>query len=113
MGNSVYRALQYGEGPWGAIAAYGLLDSIISGNLVFDVTAGNRGIWLSDGARIAVCNNTVSRATSSGGEAIVETGTANYNTFVGNVLSGHTTLLTTVGANSKAAHNIGVATHTA
>lgn len=74
------------------------------------------GILINGCEFVAVTGNTCVdddiSATGTQGYGIRETGTCDYNTYVGNVLRGNSTAdLSESGSNNKSAHNVGSATH--
>ena len=72
------------------------------------------GISINTSKGCAVTGNVCSddQATATQRWGIDETGTCDHNTYVGNVMRGNSTgALSEGGANNKAAHNIGSATH--
>jgi parallel beta-helix repeat protein len=72
------------------------------------------GILILDSLGCAVTGNVCSddQGTATQRTGIRESGTCNYNTYVGNVMRGNaTSALVESGANNKAAHNVGSGTH--
>lgn len=107
------------NGAYGIYLGTTAKGGVVSANTVCDngTNTGNTydGIFLDSVNQFVISENNCSdnQTTATQRSGVRENGTSDYNTVVGNVARNNTgTQIVMAGANSKAAHNVGLATHT-
>ena len=92
------RAAQHG------IILQDVVDSVVSGNVIYDAPAGTFGIYiLNTSLRNIVSNNSINNpsAVGGGGAAINEAASGNFNTISNNIVNNYASRILTVGASTR------------